>query len=397
MFLSISKRFIKETEFRILLRFLWYCGWKNVKAVQQFKKRIKKGVTFPAFIFISVTNRCNLKCQGCWVVEAQTNENMDMERLNKIIIESKAQGISFFGILGGEPFLYENLIALFREHRDCYFLLFTNGTMIDASTADTLARLKNVTPLISIEGRESISDIRRGGQRVFRRTWDGLKNCTSRGLVTGVATSVCKSNFEDLVSEEFIDELIDSGVMYLWYYIYRPVGANPMPGLALSEGEIIRLREFIVEQRSKKPIVLVDAYWDHEGKALCPAAVGISHHINPSGFVEPCPPIQFSRDQVVINKSLHETIAQSEFLSAFRSKSIETTRGCILMENPSELCALVEEQNAIDTSGRNKGVEELKYLQKIPGHDMPGKEIPERSWFYRFAKKYWFFGFGAYG
>ena len=28
---------------------------------------------------------------------------------------------------------------------------------------------------------------------------------------------------------------------------------------------------------------------------------------------------------------------------------------------------------------------------------LPGQEIPEKSFFYRFAKKHWFFGFGAYG
>jgi hypothetical protein len=26
----------------------------------------------------------------------------------------------------------------------------------------------------------------------------------------------------------------------------------------------------------------------------------------------------------------------------------------------------------------------------------PGHEIPEANWAYRFAKKHWFFGFGAY-
>ena len=28
-------------------------------------------------------------------------------------------------------------------------------------------------------------------------------------------------------------------------------------------------------------------------------------------------------------------------------------------------------------------------------HD-PGNEVPEKHWMYRFAKKHWFFGFGAY-
>jgi len=30
-------------------------------------------------------------------------------------------------------------------------------------------------------------------------------------------------------------------------------------------------------------------------------------------------------------------------------------------------------------------------------HHLSGAEIPEKHWLYRIAKKYWFFGFGAYG
>jgi hypothetical protein len=34
----------------------------------------------------------------------------------------------------------------------------------------------------------------------------------------------------------------------------------------------------------------------------------------------------------------------------------------------------------------------------VPRHSQhnPGNEVPEDNWVYRFAKKHWFFGFGAY-
>ena len=51
--------------------------------------------------------------------------------------------------------------------------------------------------------------------------------------MTGVASSLCRSNLEDLASEVFIDELIRRGVHYLWFYLYRPVGAVPAPELCL--------------------------------------------------------------------------------------------------------------------------------------------------------------------
>jgi hypothetical protein len=58
---------------------------------------------------------------------------------------------------------------------------------------------------------------------------------------------------------------------------------------------------------------------------------------------------------------------------------------------------MLEEVDAYDSSKRNKAFEELKKMKPCAGHHIPGKEIPEKSWLYRFAKKYSFFGFGAYG
>ena len=52
---------------------------------------------------------------------------------------------------------------------------------------------------------------------------------------------------------------------------------------------------------------------------------------------------------------------------------------------------------ARDSSGRGTAHAELAAMQVRPSHHLPGQEIPESSWAYRFAKKNYFFGFGAYG
>ena len=35
-------------------------------------------------------------------------------------------------------------------------------------------------------------------------------------------------------------------------------------------------------------------------------------------------------------------------------------------------------------------------MHSLNSQHNPGNEIPEKHWLYRFAKKHWFFGFGAY-
>jgi MoaA/NifB/PqqE/SkfB family radical SAM enzyme len=397
MFLKLTKRMLVETDLRLLRKFAYNFGWKGMRAVHAFEKRLRKGEVFPAFLFLSITNNCNLSCQGCWVSPTTPPRELSLDTIENIIVESKKRGSYMFGILGGEPLLHQGIFTIMERHPDCYFILFSNGTTITDKVAAELRRLGNVTPLISIEGTETVSDERRGGEGVYGRTLHGLQMCREHHLITGVATSICKSNFDDLVSEDFVNKMVKQRVHYLWYYIYRPTGANPSPELALSKEQIREVRRFIVDIRTKAPIMIVDAYWDHKGRAVCPAAMGISHHISPAGDVEPCPPIQFARDNIGNAVSIYDIITRSELLAEFRALARWTTRGCIILDNPQQLLDFMLRQEAVDTSGRGTGREELERMIAQASHDMAGEEIPEKHWMYKFAKKHWFFGFGAYG
>ncbi len=394
---ALLNRFVREVDPRLLARCAWSLGFGGVRSIRAFQKRLRQGRQFPAFLFLSVTNQCNLHCQGCWVTTTKPAAALEPELLHRIITQAKREQCRFFGILGGEPLLYSQLLEILGRHRDCYFQVFTNGTVLGATTAREMRRLGNITPLISVEGLEQVSDERRGGARVFQRSLDGLEHCRREKLLTGVATSVCKTNFHDLVSERFVRDLIGRGVHYLWYYIYRPVGEKPATELCLSADEIVALRRFMVEIRGRVPLIIVDAYWDAEGRALCPAATGISHHIGPRGDLEPCPPVQFARENVRESDDLAAQVAGSDFLAQFRRFAASRTRGCVLLDCPGELRQFMEAQAARDSSGRNTALAELAAMQCRPGHHLPGRELPEKHWAYRLAKKYWFFGFGAYG
>ena len=393
--MGLLKNILIRTDKRCLYKFIVNMGIKGSMSFARFQKRQKKGEFFPAFNFISITDDCNLNCQGCWVMGKEKNSRMKPEQLNRIIDETKKAGSYFFGILGGEPLLYKPLPEIFKKHSDCYFQLFTNGTLLSSEMAETLRQCANVTPLISFEGDEEVADIRRGGKNVFQSANQAIENSTKAGLVTGVAISVCKSNLKMAMAPEYINSLIDKGVAYLWYYIFRPVGQNPQYELALSKDEIRELRQHMVDARLKYSIAIIDTYWDAEGNGMCPAAAGLSHHINASGYVEPCPIIQFAAENID-DKPLDRLYAESEFLSDFRLQIQQKTKGCVVMEDPAWLAGFVDQHQAQNTSGRKDELERLRIAPETFSH-CSCDVIPEKSRIYRFAKRRAFFGLGAYG
>ena len=396
--LKAVMRIPRECSPRIVWKFMCNFGLRSMININRFEKRQRKGKPFfPAFTMISINEACNLTCSGCWISRGGKKQ-LTPAQLDGIITSCKKESSYFFGILGGEPLLYKDLFDVLAKHKDCYFQLFTNGMLITDEVAQKMKKLGNITPLISIEGLEEESDIRRGKNDVYQQTLEGVRACRRAKLIIGAAASICKSNYDELVNRRYLELLAKEGAHYLWYYIYRPVGSEPNPENALDREQVVALRKFIVEQRRNAPLQVIDAYWDDKGNALCPAAIGLSHHISPAGAVEFCPPLQMSKDFVDNNGSnLKEIFNDSTFLADLRKLTAENSRGCIILENPELMTDFLIKRNAIDTTSRETVLEEFKKMTCLAGHDTKGDEIPEQNPFYRLMKKKYFFGFGAYG
>ncbi|MBP89542.1 MAG: radical SAM protein [Planctomycetaceae bacterium] len=392
----MAKRMLRETDKRLLWKLCWNMGVKGLRSVRKHKARMKRGEFFPPYLYISIINSCNLRCQGCWVDVAHKQEKIDVPVMNRMLNEAKAMGNSFFGLLGGEPFMHGELFEILEAHPDAYFQVFANGHFITDEVAKRLRKCGNVTPLVSIEGSEIISDERRGKAGVYSKSMEGIQNCLDNKVMTGVCTSLCQSNYDDLLREEWLDRLIEMGVLYTWFHIYRPVGPDPTEELALTQDQQKRARQFVVDMRVKKPIIFIDAYYDADGEALCPMATGFTHHISPWGDIEPCPVIQFSKDSIHDERPLREVFNDSEFLRDFREAAATHTRGCIALERPDVMKELVEKHTAKDSTARHTAMDELDRMTTRPSQYNPGSEIPEKSWAYRIAKKMAFHEYGVY-
>ena len=101
MYLRFAKRLLLETDKRLVWKLAWNMGVRGLRSVQAHKKRLRNGQFFPPYLYISIINSCNLRCQGCWVDVAAKQQKIDVDAMNRMINQAKKMGNSFFGLLGG--------------------------------------------------------------------------------------------------------------------------------------------------------------------------------------------------------------------------------------------------------------------------------------------------------
>ncbi|MCZ7644249.1 MAG: radical SAM protein [Planctomycetota bacterium] len=383
-----------ELSFKALWKAGYLYGWKGFKAIRAYKKRLKKDELYPPFMFIALTNTCNLRCHGCWVEKEGTAHYLTPEDLDRIIVSGKRRNAYYYTLLGGEPFMYKGLLDIVARHRDCYFQVITNGMFFNEQTVARLRELGNVTPLISLDGYQGQNDLRRG-EGVWEAAQKGLARLKQAGIMFGVATTATGKNMTEVMSDDYVRHFIQAGAQYIWYYVYRPMSPEPHFEYCVGKEQLLWFRRRLLELRRTQPIFVIDTYWTATGEAFCPAATGLGFHIGPQGSIEICPALSFARETVRDAEDLYPVINESPFLRGFQQFVKERTKGCVILEYPQQLHDFIKDAGARDYSGRGTAFAELNGITPRHSQHLAGEEIPEDFWFYRILKSQVFFGMGA--
>lgn len=184
----------------------------------------------PSFVVISPTQACNLRCPGCYALSEPTRTfSLPYGVVSRIITEKTKFWHSHFTVVsGGEPFLWKSegkdIIDLAREHNDNFFMVYTNGTLIDEKVAERLKEVGNFTPVISVEGFEENTD-RRRGKGTFKKVLKAFKVLRDYGVPFGISVVAEKHNWEEVTSWEFLRFFFDQeGAFYGWLFQYMPIG-----------------------------------------------------------------------------------------------------------------------------------------------------------------------------
>ncbi len=320
-------------------------GWEKQ---QEYRK--KYGCNIPWTILMDPTSACNLKCTGCWAAEYGNRLNLSIDEIDDIIRQGKEMGVYFYIYTGGEPLVRKkDLIEICRRHNDCIFMCFTNGTLIDQDFADQLKEVKNFYPVVSIEGDREATDFRRG-KGTYDKVMRALDILHKNKLPIGVSCCYTAKNIPSIVSDEFMDSLIDKGVKYAWYFHYMPVGNDADASLLPSPKQREYMYHRIRQIRETKEIFPMDFQNDGEYLQGCIAGGRRYFHINANGDMDPCVFIHYS-DSNIREKSILEGLMSPMFMQYRNHQPFNSNhlRPCPMLENPEALEEMVHHTNAHST------------------------------------------------
>lgn len=306
----------------------------------------KRGVHVPPMLIVSVTNRCNLACKGCYAQAHNTpkGEELSTDQLADALRQAEELGVSVVLLAGGEPLTRPEILDITEQFPNIIFAMFTNGLLIDDMLASRLKKQRHVVPIISLEGDCPDTDSRRG-PGVHEAARGAMTRLSKSGVLYGTSLTVTTENFDTVLGERFVAGLIDDGCWLFFFIDYVPIEEGTEE-LMLTQELIDEEARRLVTYRRDLPGLFVAFPGDEDLYGGCLAAGRGFVHLSPEGRVEPCPFSPHS-DANLKTQTLKDAL-RSDFLKAIRENHEildETKGGCALWEAREWVASLLQDTN----------------------------------------------------
>ena len=373
--------------------------------------RRKREDPLPLIVVISPTQKCNLACTGCYAASScKTAQTLEWDIVDKIMQQKRALWGSYFTVIsGGEPLMYESngktIFDLCEKYDNDFFLMYTNGTLIDKSVAKRMAELGNVAPAISVEGFESDTDARRG-KGVYKKIVTAIDNLKEAGVLYGISFTATRKNVDRILHDDFIDEFYgEKGAAFGWMFQYMPIGRGPDFELMITPEQ---RRNLWVKERHiirDKGIFFID-FWNGgpiSDGCICAGRKGGYVYFDWYGNAMPCVFIPYTvghiqKDFFDKGKNLNDILETPFFTKlrnwqagySYKKPSAEACNEivpCPIRDHHDEFHQIAKENNAIPvgktTENSFKDKEFIKDLTEI---GIKAREATEAIWRRKYQK-----------
>jgi MoaA/NifB/PqqE/SkfB family radical SAM enzyme len=335
------------------------------------------GYITPSFIVISPSKACNLRCIGCYADSNEKVRTLDWDLVNQIVKDARELwGTQFVVVSGGEPMAYRSkgktILDIVEDNPETFFMMYTNGTLIDDEVAARMARLGNILPAISLEGWREKTDQRRG-EGVYDKVMAAMDRLFEAGVLYGVSLTATRQNAEEILSDEFIEFLFkEKHAVIGWVFQYMPIGRAFTTKLMPTPEQRLAMWQQSWKLIHEKRVFLAD-FWNH-GTVVdgCLSAGGHDNggyfYIDWNGNVTPCVFVPFSPVNVneIYSKGGNlNTIYDNPFFQRIRRwQKYEVDDNllmpCLIRDHNKDLRRFIQEYepNAIDENAEMTLIDE---------------------------------------
>ncbi len=149
--------------------------FSRIVSAKTFNKRV------PIFLYIMLTNRCNLNCIYCLTqCHKRDSNDMPLDKLIKIVNEAYDLGTRFVSLQGGEPLLRKDIdeIVHYISNKGMTIELVTNAFFLKKNIS-TLEKVDRIC--ISLDGKMESNDLNRGSGS-YQAVMSNIDYALSRGI-----------------------------------------------------------------------------------------------------------------------------------------------------------------------------------------------------------------------
>ncbi len=314
---------------------------KKAAAVRQ--RNEERGLHVPPVMILSVTSKCNLHCAGCYsrLVPREPKPELSEEGLRSVLRQASELGISIVLVVGGEPLTRPEIFDVTKDFPNMIFTLFTNGTLIDEAVIQKFKEQKHVIPILSMEGHEGLTDLRRGAG-TYGRIMNDMARLNERGIFFGSSITVTRMNYAEVTGEAFVERMREHGCKAFIYVEYNPV-KPATEGWVVTDEQRDEILAKMAAYRRSQPGVYIGFPGDEKAFGGCLSSGRGFIHVSASGDLEPCPFAPYS-DRSVIEVPLKDALNSPLFkaLQANRDRLMESNGGCALWKKPEWVKSLTQ-------------------------------------------------------
>jgi len=214
----------------------------------------KKNPPGPVVIW-NLIRRCNLTCKHCYSISTDKDfaGELSTQEIFTVMDSLKEFSVPVLILSGGEPLLRPDIFEISKRAKlmGFYVGLSTNGTIIDESNIEAIAKIGYDYVGISIDGIRKTHDEFRRKQGAFDASMHGIRLCQEQRIKVGMRFTLTKDNANELPELLNIMEQEQVNKFYLSHLNYA------------GRGNKNRMNDVVHPLTRKAMDLLFDTSWQH--------------------------------------------------------------------------------------------------------------------------------------